>query len=114
MQLWPMLQLIEPVRRPRGRPRKRPSKLHADKGYDFARCRIACRVLHITARIARRGIESAERLGRYRWVVERTIAWLHQFKRLAVRRDRRADIHRAFLSFAAGLICLNFVVRWFC
>src|SRR5918997_6783289 len=35
---------IEPIKRPRGRPgrpRKRPEKLHADKGYDFGRCRKA-------------------------------------------------------------------------
>ena len=36
--------------------------------------------------------------GRYRWVVERTFAWLHQFKRLLVRYDRRAEIHEAFLA----------------
>ena len=61
---------IEPIRKPRGRPRrKRPNKLHADKGYDFARCcRKALRKRGITPRIARRGIESSERLGRYRWV----------------------------------------------
>lgn len=35
---------IEPIRKPRGRPRKRPKKkLHADKGYDFPRCRKALR-----------------------------------------------------------------------
>jgi hypothetical protein len=39
--------------------------LHADKGYDFPRCRKALRKRGITPRIARRGIESSERLGRY-------------------------------------------------
>jgi hypothetical protein len=39
-----------------------------------------------------------------RWVVERTIAWLHQ-RRLLVRYERRHDIHEAFLSFACCLIC---------
>src|SRR5919199_5272261 len=63
---------IEPIRKPRGRPRKRPKKLHADKGYDFSRCRKALRKRGITPRIARRGIDSSERLGRHRWVVERT------------------------------------------
>jgi IS5 family transposase len=32
---------IEPIHKPRGRPRKRPNKLHADKAYDFPRCREA-------------------------------------------------------------------------
>src|SRR5215203_5622559 len=65
---------ISPIRKPRrGRPRKRPKKLHADKGYDFPRCREALRKRGITPRIARRGIDSSEKLGRYRWAVERTL-----------------------------------------
>jgi IS5 family transposase len=60
---------IPPLRlssRRRGRPRKRPVKLHADKGYDYPRCRRALRPRGIIPRIARRGIESSERLGRHR------------------------------------------------
>lgn len=55
-----------------GRPRKRPSKLQADKGYDYKRCRAHLRQRGIASRIARRGVESSERLGKHRWVVERT------------------------------------------
>jgi IS5 family transposase len=98
----PALRL--PCRR-RGRPRKRPEKLHADKGYDYPRCRRALRQRGILPRIARRGIESSERLGRYRWVVERTLSWLNRFRRLKVRYERRADIHQAFLSLGCALIC---------
>ena len=36
-----MLDAVSPIRRPQVRPRKRPEKLHADKGYDFRRCRQA-------------------------------------------------------------------------
>lgn len=36
-------------------------------------------------RIARKGIESRERLGRYRWVSERDLAWLHRFRHLLIR-----------------------------
>ncbi|HEX9945189.1 MAG TPA: transposase, partial [Thermoanaerobaculia bacterium] len=95
-----------------GRPRCRPAKLHADKGYDYPRCRRSCRVRGIQPRIARRGIEPKDRLGHYRWVVERTHAWCNQFRRLRVRDERRADIHRAFLSIACALICLNFIERF--
>jgi len=64
---------IPPIRKPScGRQRKRPKKLHTDKAYDFPRCRQALRKRSITPRIARRGIESSEKLGRYRWEVERT------------------------------------------
>jgi transposase len=54
-------------------------------------------------RIARRGIDSRERLGRHRWVVERTHAWFNRFHRLPVRYERRADIYEAFTSLAAAL-----------
>jgi transposase len=87
---------ISPIRKPRrSRPRKRPMKLRADKAYDFARCREALRKRGIKARIARRGIDSSERLGRHRWVVERTLTWLARYRRLAVRYERRDDIHEA-------------------
>ncbi|MGI4858972.1 MAG: IS5 family transposase [Janthinobacterium lividum] len=92
-----------------GRPRKRPAKLHADKGYDYERCRKYLRQRGITARIARRGIENKERLGRHRWVVERTHAWFAGFGKLRIRFERRLDIHSAWLSLAAAIICSRFV-----
>ena len=102
-----LLDGIEPIKRPRGRPRKRPQKLRADKGYDFPRCRKALRERGIKGRIARRGKEASEGLGRHRWVVERTLAWLARYRRLAVRYERRADIHEAFLHLGCPLISLN-------
>lgn len=108
------LDAIPPVRGKRGRPRRRPTKLHADKGYDYAFCRAACRRRGIVPRIARKGIESSERLGRYRWVVERTLAWLGRLRRLAVRYERRDDIHEAFLSLGCSLICWNALQEEFC
>ena len=107
-----LVDAIEPIRHPvgrAGRPRKRPAKLHADKGYDFPRCRKALRKRGIKARIARRGVDTSERLGRHRWVVERTLAWLARYRRLAVRYERRADIHEAFLHLGCSLICLNYL-----
>jgi len=50
----------------------------------------------IIPRIARRGIESSEKLGRYRWIVERTLSWMNRNRRLKVRYERREDIHQAF------------------
>jgi transposase len=105
---------IEPIKRPRGRPRRRPAKLHADKGYESRKNKAALRKRGITPRIARKGVESKERLGRHRWVVERTHSWLNRFRRLKVRYERRADIHEAFLKLGCALICLNFIERWFC
>jgi IS5 family transposase len=101
----PLLDAVRPVQGPWGRPRKRPAKLHADKGYDFPRCRAYLRRYGVACRIARRGVESGERLGRFRWVVERSLAWLGRFRRLAVRYERRADLHRALVVLGCALIC---------
>ena len=62
-------------------------------------------------RLARRGVESSERLGKRRWVVERTLAWLNRLRRLTVRYERRADLHQAFLSLRCALSCWRFLTR---
>jgi len=105
--LAPLLDTVPPIKRPLGRPRRRPDKLHADKSYDAAHCRAACRARGITPRIARRRVESSDKLGRYRWVVERTFAWLTRYRRLRIRDERRADLHLAFLQLGCILICLR-------
>ena len=112
--LLEVLDAIEPLRRcRRGRPRKRPAKLHADKAYGSADLRAALRRRGVTPRNARRGNESSERPGRYRWVVERTGAWLNRYRRLEVRYERRDDIHQAFLDLGCALICWNFLQQGF-
>lgn len=74
-----------------GQPRKCPDKLHADKDCDFARCRRYLKQRGITARIARRGVEGKERLGRHRWVVERTHAWFAGFGNTAQHVDSQSE-----------------------
>src|ERR687893_240489 len=106
------LDAVPPVRQPRGRPRRRPRKLHADKAYDYSRCRRACRRRGIVPRIARRGIESSERLGRHRWVVGHTLSWIARCRRLVVRYERRDDVHLAFLVLACAVICFRFLHRF--
>ncbi|WP_211235905.1 transposase, partial [Roseomonas gilardii] len=96
----------------RGRPRQRPGKLHADKACDARSRRQECRLRGGIPRIARKGIESSERLGRHRWALERTHAWFNRFRRLIVRYKRRSDIHLAFTTLAA-LITLNHI-KQFC
>jgi transposase len=111
MMFEELVDAIEPIRRPQGRARKRPKKLYADKAYDAKKCRQALRRRGIKGRIARKGKESGERLGRHRWVVERTLAWLARYRRLKVCYERRADIHQAFLELGCALICWNHVLR---
>jgi transposase len=102
-----LLDAVPPTKTPAGRRRKRPDKVHADKGYDYPRCRQALSRRRIRIRIARKGVERSDRLGRHRWVVERTLAWLNHFRRLRVRDERRADIHQAFLTLGCALICFK-------
>src|SRR3712207_3739175 len=109
-QLLPLLDAIPAIIGPRGRPgrpRKRPTKLHADKAYDSSALRRALRARSITPRIARRGIDSSKRLGRYRWVVERTLSWLLGCRRLGVRYERRAELLEGLLHLACALLCLK-------
>jgi transposase len=104
-----LLDAVEPIKCPLGRTRKRPEKLHANKAYDAKRCRKALRKRGIKSRIARKGKETSERLGRHRWVVERTLAWLAKYRRLTTRYERRSDIHEALLRVGCSLICLNYL-----
>ena len=111
-QLLPLIDAIPPIIGPRGkpgRPRKRPAKLHGDKGYDYPALRRALRRRGITPRIAQWGIESSERLGWYRWVVERAQAWLLGCRRLGVRYERRVDLLQGLLHLACALLCLRFL-----
>ena len=82
LALIPLVQAVPAVRSRRG-PRRR----------------------RITPRIARRGIETSERLGRHRWVVERSLAWLTGYRRLTIRYERSARLFTAFLTLAAALTC---------
>lgn len=105
----PLLAAISPIRRPRGRPRHRPAKLYADKAYDKRHCRRYCWLHRIACRIARIGVESSERLGRVRWIIERTEAWYNRFRRLRIRDEGRADIHAALTSLATVMILFGYL-----
>jgi transposase len=105
--LLPLVEAIPPLRGKRGRPRRRPDALLADRGYDSQPHRQTLRARGIRPIIAKRKTKHGSHLGSERWVVERTLSWLHQYRRLRLRYERRADIHEAFLSLACSLICLR-------
>ncbi|MEV5758386.1 IS5 family transposase [Streptomyces tendae] len=112
-QLIPLLDAIPRIRGRRGRPRNRPKRLFADRGYDYDKYRRLLRQRGIKPLIARRSVVHGSGLGRTRWVVERTFAWLHQFKRLRIRYERRADLHQGLLELACSIICLRRLRRSF-
>ncbi len=106
-----VVDAVTPIKGPVGRPRRRPRTLHADKGYDCPTCRNGLRRRGVTARIARRGIESAKRLGRHRYVIERTLEWVSRFRRLARRYERKAAHFMAFAQLARAVICYRRAVK---
>jgi transposase len=103
----PLLDAIPRIRGLAGRPRHRPRRLFADRGYDYDKYRRLLRARGITPKIARKGTAHGSGPGKTRWVVERTFAWLHQFKRLRTRYEIRADLHLGLLQLACSIICLR-------
>jgi transposase len=103
--LKPLVMAIPAIKSRRGPRRRKPAKLHADKAYDQIELRAWVRDRGIAVRIARKGIESSQKLGKHRWVIERTIAWLFGYRRLTIRYERHANLFCAFLTLAATLTC---------
>jgi len=112
-QLQPLVEAIPPVRGKPGRPRRRPEAVQGDRGYDSQLHRRWLRRLGIRPVLAQRNTEHGSGLGKTRWVVERTLSWLHQFRRLRIRWERLPHIHEAFLMIGCILICCNFLQRGF-
>ncbi|WP_455570072.1 IS5 family transposase [Streptomyces tauricus] len=110
-QLLPLLDKIPAIAGRVGRPRRRPVALLADRGYDHDKYRRLLWQRGIRPVIAKRGEPHGTGLGIFRYVVERTIAWLHGFRRLRIRWERRDDIHEAFLGLAVCLITHRHVQR---
>ncbi len=104
-QLLPLVDGIMPVAGKVGRPRQRPDRIVADRGYDHDNYRRELWRRGVKPAIARRGTEHGSGLGRWRWVVERTFAWLHNYRRLRIRWERDPVVHMAFLTLACALIC---------
>ncbi len=109
------LNNIAVPRKGRGRPRKRPQRLIADKGYDSdpLRKRLACRGIELIcpyrSNNKQKKYHDGRKLRRYkrRWKVERTFAWLGNYRRLLVRHERRIDMYRAFFHLACIMIVLH-------
>ena len=104
-QLIPLVEAIPSIGGKRGAPLRTPRCVVGDRAYDCEDHRMTLSCRNIGTLIARRGVEHGSGLGVLRWPVERTISWLHQFKRLRVRYDRRDDIHEAFMDLGMSMIC---------
>ena len=102
--MLPLVVEIPAVRGKPGRPKQKPQSVVADKAFDDKWLRGLLRWLGIEPLLPARG-EDEHGLGIVRWFIERTISWLHQFRRLRTRWDRKPEVHQAFLTLAAGIIC---------
>jgi len=108
-QLLPLVDAIPPVGGCAGRPVRKPGLVQGDRGYDSQPHRNQLERRGIASQLAKRGRPHGSGLGRTRWVVERTLAWLHRFRRLNVRYERRSCVHEAFLTLGCILVCCYFL-----
>ena len=115
----PTLQTVRVPRGGRGRPKQRPEELVADKAYDSKRFREWLRSKGIKPTIPpyERRVRKRSKRGRPvkvgldysdRWKVERTFAWLGNFRRLLVRHERYLSTFRAFFLVALILISMRY------
>jgi len=104
-QLLPLVDAVPPVAGKVGHPRRRPDQVQGDRAYDSHWHRQQLRQRHIRPVLAERNTENGSGLGIYRWVVERSLSWIHQHRRLRIRHERRDDIHEAFMTLGCILIC---------
>lgn len=105
------------VARSRGRAKQRPKTLAADRGYDSRALRQQLRRRGIRPSIPQRVWPGRRRrrgrpstlhpASRQRWKVERTHAWIDNWRRLVTRYERHSHIYLAFLLIACFMICLR-------
>jgi len=113
-QLITLVEAIPPIAGKPGHPRQRPEKVQGDRAYDSDRHRGWLWSRRIEPVLAERYTDHGSGLGVFRWVVERTISWLHQNRRLRIRYERRPDIHEAFLTLGCILICHKYLMGSLC
>ena len=99
------MDAIPPVRGKPGAPLRKPEEVMGARAYDSEPHRAALWGRGIPTAIARRGDPHGSGFGVLRYVVEQTVALLHQFRRLRTRFDRRDDVHEAFMKIGCAMIC---------
>lgn len=113
-QLLNLLNAVPAVRGNVGRPRQRPAVVQGDRAYDSDPHRAQLRARGIKPLLAQRRVPHGSGLGVTRWVVERTLAWFHQYKRLRIRYERLPEMHEAFFTLGCAMICWQALKRSFC
>jgi transposase len=109
----PLLDALPPIRQPRGGRRRRPDALYGDRQYGTPRNQEGLKRRRIEDHLARPRTPHGSGLGKIRWVVERTLSWVGQARRLKVRYERLPAVHRAFHYLQLARICCNILQRDF-
>ena len=104
---------IPPIRGRRGRPRRKPKALYGDRQYGTPRSREGLKRRRIEDHLARPRTPHGSGLGKIRWVVESTLSWIGQARRLKIRYDKLPAIHRAFHYLQMARICCKILRRVF-
>lgn len=113
-ELAPRFHALPAVAGTVGHPKRKPEAMMGDRGYDSEPHREGLRQIGVEPLLAEKNTENGSGLGVFRWVVERTLGWIHQNRRLRIRYERRPDIHQAFLTIACIKICASFLFDGFC
>jgi transposase len=95
-------------------PGGRPAELYGDRAYDAEALRDALREREIEPKLAKRRTAHGSGLGVHRWVVERTLGWLHNFRRLRVVTEKTQEMQLAFLNLGLSLICFRYLENSLC
>lgn len=96
-QRYALVAAIPHVRGKPSRPLRKPHIVQSDRGYSSEPHRQRLRERGIRPFLARVSSSHGSGLGKTRWVVERSIVWLHSFRRLKIRYERQAHVHKALL-----------------
>lgn len=102
-----MVRNLPAVQGPRGRPRAKPGELVGDRGYGFPWIIAAIVAMKIRSVLAPRGAEHGSGLGKVRYVVERTMAWFGNWRRLRVCYEKTGPHWQAYNDLAACMICFR-------
>jgi transposase len=105
--LVPLLDAMPCLHGRRGRPRNRPRRLIGDAAYGSLANRVRCALRSVVPVLAAPRKPHGSGLGRVRYVVERTLAWLGNYRRLKLCYERTGAHFQAFHDLAVGLICAN-------
>jgi transposase len=114
LEAMPLVDDIPPIRGRRGRPRRKPKALYGDRQYGTPRNRKGLEERGIEDHLARQRTPHGSGLGKIRWVVERSLSWVGQARRLKIRYDKLPSIHRAFHFLQLARICCMILQRDFC